>query len=375
MNLYVDARALQKPHWRGEQFYVHRLLQEMTELGGEHAFHLHFGWDGWDARIDALLARPNVVPHDHRGRVRSHAALPLAILRSRSRVYFRMYNEDAPLRVPVPCPVAVLVHDNGRHLLPREYGIADPEGLRRATRRHIRSFDLVVTVSGTVKQEIAELFDVDPDRIVVASNAVDLPDPGAPAARPPALAPDAPFLLMVNPGGANKNWQGALAGFARFTRRDHGGPGERSLLVLAGSLASEEQRIARAVAADPVLRDGVLCLGYVPEEQLRWLYLHARLALFPSRYEGFGLPVLEAMAYEVPLVASDIPVLREVAGDGALLVPPDEPEALADAFERLLGDARLRQRLVARGRARVGAFSWRRSGRTALDALLAVAGG
>lgn len=373
MNLYLDVRALQKPQWRGEQFYVQRLLHEMVRIGADHCFHLHFGWDGWDARIDALLAAPNVVAHDHRGRIRSHASLPLAVMRSRSRVYFRMYNEDAPLRVPVPCRRVALVLDNGRHLLPHEYGGTDAAKLRSARRRHIRAFDLIVTISETVKQEIVELLDVDADRIVVASCAVDRPDPEASAERPAAVPQGASFVLMVNPGGANKNWRDALAGFARFARGADGGGS--TLLVLAGGLATERERIGEAIAADPVLADRVVCPGYVSDEELRWLYRHARLALYPSRYEGFGIPVLEAFAHGVPLIAADIPVLREVAGSAAQFVALGDHAGMAAAIDRLLADGPLRAGLVARGHARVDAYSWRDSAATALQALLELAGG
>lgn len=371
MNLYLDARALQKPHWRGEQFYVHRLLSEMVQLGAEHTFHLHFAWEGWDPRIDALLAEPNVVGHEHRGRIRSHASLPLAVLRTRSRVYFRMYNEDAPLRVPIPARRVALVLDNGRHLFPAEYGGVDAAELLRATRRHISAFQLIVTISETVKREIVELLDVDPDRIVVASCAVDRPDREAPAERPPAVPAGADFLLMVNPGGANKNWQDALAGFARFARSQNAS--DSTLLVLAGSLSSEHERISHAIAADPVLAARVVCPGYVSESQMHWLYRHARLALCPSRYEGFGIPVLEAFAYGVPLIAADIPVLREVAGTGAQFVALGDPEAMADAIHRVLSDGQLRARLVGHGHARVDAYSWRDSATTALEALAGLA--
>lgn len=368
MNLYLDVRALQKPHWRGEQFYVQRLVGQMIELGGEHTFHLHFGWDGWDPRIDALLAAPNVVAHEYRGRIRSHASLPLAVLRTRSRVYFRMYNEDAPLRAPVPARRVALVLDNGRHLFPREYGGVDAARLQRATRRHIGSFDLIVTISETVKGEIVGLFDADPDRIVVAPCAVEPLVPGAPVQRPPVVPEGAEFALMVNPGGANKNWQDALAGFARFAR---GRPAsDPTLLVLAGSLSSEHERISHAIAADPVLAARVVCPGYVAEAELRWLYGHARMVLYPSRYEGFGIPVLEAFAHGVPLIAGDIPVLREVAGAGAHFVALGDHEAMAAAIERMLTDEPLRARLADLGHARVGAYSWRDSARTVLDALV-----
>ncbi len=371
MNLYIDARALQKRQWRGQQLYVHRILDEMTDIGRSDTFHLHFGWDEWHPRIDDLIVKPNVVCHEHRGRIRSHASLPLEIVRTRSRIYFRMYNEDSRLRVPIPSARVALVLDNGRHLFPREYAIADAPELRRATRRHIRCFDLIITISQTVKSEIVELFAVDPQRIVVAPCAVDPPAGAAPGERPPALAAERPFVLMVNPGGANKNWQDALAGFARFAReRDDA---ERVLLVLAGGLASERERIERAVRSDALLNSAVVCLGHVPDEQLVWLYRRARLALYPSRYEGFGIPVLEAFAHGLPIIASDIPVLREVGADAAYFVALGDTEAMAAALDRLLTDDLLRERLVARGHERVQDFSWQDSARTILDALATVA--
>lgn len=371
MNLYIDARALQKRQWRGQQLYINRMLDEMTEIGRSHTFHLHFGWDEWHPRIDDLIDKPNVVCHEHRGRVRSHASLPLEILRTRSRIYFRMYNEDSRLRVPIPSARVALVLDNGRHLFPGEYAIVNAPELRRATRRHISSFDLIITISHTVKGEIVGLFGVDPDRIVVAPCAVDPPAATAPAEQPPALAAETPFVLMVNPGGANKNWQDALTGFARFARAR--GEGEPVLLVLAGGLASEKERIEHAIRSDALLSSVVVCLGHVPDEQLIWLYRHARLALYPSRYEGFGIPVLEAFAYGLPIIASDIPVLREVGGEAAYFVPLGEPEAMAAALERLLTDDLLRAQLIARGHERVHDFSWQDSARTTLDALTMVA--
>jgi glycosyltransferase involved in cell wall biosynthesis len=113
--------------------------------------------------------------------------------------------------------------------------------------------------------------------------------------------------------------------------------------------------------------------GYVAPEQLAALYRGATLVAMPSLYEGFGLPVVEAFAAGAAVVASDLPVLREVAGDAALFVPASDGEAWTDALERLLADASLRSALAARGRERAERFDWRRAAAAHVDVWRAAA--
>jgi glycosyltransferase involved in cell wall biosynthesis len=101
--------------------------------------------------------------------------------------------------------------------------------------------------------------------------------------------------------------------------------------------------------------------GFVPDRTLAALYRLASLFVFPSLYEGFGLPPLEAMACGTPVITSNVSSLPEVMGDAALLIDPYEPDAIADAMRRVLTDERLRQDLKARGLRRVAEFSWERS--------------
>jgi glycosyltransferase involved in cell wall biosynthesis len=367
MNVYVDGRALDRPNWRGEQRYVHALLSALARLDRSHRWHVQLRVPPSDDRVEALLAEPNVVGHVHGGRVWPHVAVPLELRRTRSSVFFRMAGEDAPLRVPAGRPVVALVHDNGRHLFPVEYGIGRPDRVRRDARRALRRFQLVVTVSHAVQRELIEELGVAPEKIVVVPNAVG--ERGGAERRPAALRDD-DFVLVVNPGGGNKNWRLALDGYARFADSRNGAGAPR--LVLAGDLASEEPRVRAALRAHAGLESRVDTLGYVGDDELRWLYRHARVLVAPSRYEGFGVPLLEAMAAGLPVVASAIPAHREVADDAALFVSPDEPKALADTLQRVLADDGLRRGLVARGHARLDAYSWERSAAALLPRLVEV---
>lgn len=342
------------------------MLSNMMDLGSEHRFHLHFGRVGEDPRIDELVHRSNAIRHNHPGRVRSYLSIPLQVLFTRSRVYWMM-SGDGKLRIPVPARTACIVYDCGRYVVPQCYNVSDPQEERKVASKHLQARDLIITISETVKQEIVELFGVNPDTIVVAPCAVPMPDPANMGIRPGALPTGRPYFLMVNPGRAYKNWQDAIAGFGAYVLAN---PDDREcLLVLAGDLRFETEGVNRAVTAAGC-PDRIVCLGYVSDDEISFLYRNARIALFPSLYEGFGIPALEAMAHNVPLIISDIPVLKEVAAGAAVSVPIGSPDLLAGAMAELNVDDALRQMLVSKGRQRVKAYSWKASAQTALNALV-----
>jgi glycosyltransferase involved in cell wall biosynthesis len=131
-------------------------------------------------------------------------------------------------------------------------------------------------------------------------------------------------------------------------------------LVLIGDEISKYSALRRAVHQHQ-LHKYVRFLGYLPEETLAVMYRLAGVFVFPSLYEGFGLPPLEAMASGTPVVTSNMSSLPEVAGDAAVLVDPYDPQAIADGIYRVLTDERLRRDLVLKGIARAGQFSWEQS--------------
>lgn len=367
MSLSIDASILLYPNWSGVQIYAYHILDEMTRLRPDVTFHLLCDGEATDPRLDSIVSRPNVARHNHRGNLLYHALLPWDVLRLHSRAY---YSLSSRLKTPLPCPGAIIIHDCGWHMLPEHYGNMEPEASRVRAGRHLRKLSLIVTVSETVKAEIIRLFDVPPERVVVAPNAAERPDPNAPDEKPKGLPDNASFFLMVNPGRSYKNWADALSGFSSYLVAH---PGEsETRLVLAGDLREETKPIQEMLARDAPLSCQVSCLGYVSEPELRYLYRHARLLLMPSLYEGFGIPALEAMSYDLPVIVSDIPVLREVTQDAALHVPVGQPELLAQAMARLNKDESLRRGLIDKGKTRLDAYSWRESAKTTLDALLSL---
>ena len=174
---------------------------------------------------------------------------------------------------------------------------------------------------------------------------------------------EGPFLLAVANKKPHKNLEMAIRVFARLATAD-----PRLQLVLVGdrfpylsALMGLAQRLGVA--------ERVVDLAAIPEETLIAAYAHAEVLIFPSRLEGFGLPMLEAMAAGAPVVAVDAPPIPEVVGDAAVLVPMDDDAAMAAAVTRLRAEARWRADRVEAGRARAAQFTWERSARTLADVL------
>jgi glycosyltransferase involved in cell wall biosynthesis len=219
----------------------------------------------------------------------------------------------------------------------------------------------VVTVSEFSAREIESLYEIPRDRLVVIHNGVS--EEFAPLCNEQVMAelrerwaiPPAGFILFVGGADPRKNHRVFLQAVARFRSRLEG-----RVVVLVGD-AEHPQGSYGATAQLLGLEKEVRCTGRLDREDLRRLYSLADLFVFPSRYEGFGMPVLEAMACGAPTITSSTSSLPEVAGDAALLVDPDDVEALGQAMATVLSDQDLRQRLRQRGFERARLFTWQRA--------------
>jgi glycosyltransferase involved in cell wall biosynthesis len=243
----------------------------------------------------------------------------------------------------------VVIHDAAALRHPEWYGRAYVAYQRALLPRLARTAGRVITVSEFSRGELVDALGAPPDRVAVVPNGVEerfSQDADAEGARA-ALGLERPYVLAVGTRIARKN----LAGLERA----------------AAALAAEGVDLVAAGSARAYMRDEgdtpVRALGYVPDDRLPGLYAGARALVMPSLYEGFGLPVLEAMASGTPVVAADRAALPEVAGGAALLFDPDDTEAAAQALVRVLGDADLAASLRDRGLARAAEFTWHATAR------------
>lgn len=269
---------------------------------------------------------------------------------------------------------AVTIHDLSFLRVPETADAGLRAYLSAAVPRAVTRADHVFADSAHTRQDLIDLLGVPPDRISVLLSATSphfrrVEDAAALAEVRARYGLDGPFILGLGTLEPRKNLARLMEAFARLRAE-----GVAHHLILVGG---------RGWLDDPIfahverlgLRDSARFLGYVPDADLPALYSLADAFAFPSLYEGFGLPPLEALACGTPTVVSDTSSLPEVVGDAALLVPPTDVDALAAALRRLLDDAALGARLRVAGPSRAASFSWDTAARQLQATLLRLAQG
>jgi glycosyltransferase involved in cell wall biosynthesis len=261
------------------------------------------------------------------------------------------------------------IHDVSFLRFPEHAEPANLAFLRSRIRDTVARSDALLTDSAFSADEIADTLGVPRSRIFPTplGLAPDLapPPPERAAADRAALGLDRPYLLHVGTLEPRKNLAFLVTAFDRLAAFD-------GLLVLAGMRGWKVEPILAAIRAARRAAD-IRVLDFVPDHRLPSLYAGAELLVFPSLYEGFGLPPLEAMACGAPVLASAIPVLREVLGSAAELVPGFDPDAWAQALAALLADSGRRDDLRRRGREHAARFTWRETARLTWDVYRKVA--
>ncbi len=230
-------------------------------------------------------------------------------------------------------------------------------------RRAVADGAWVHTPSQFVADEVVAEFGISARKVRVVHHGIPTHPPGHPAGGPVPSgsvltlpAGTARYVLALGTIEPRKDLPGLVAAFDRLAG-DH----PEVALVLAGAAGWGDDALSRAVARSP-WSGRIVRLGYVADEALPGVLAGAAVLAYPSVYEGFGFPPLEAMAADVPVVATAVGAIPEVAGDGALLVPPADVEALADALARVLSGGEMVADLIKRGRARAAEFTWERCG-------------
>ena len=318
--ILIDADVLGRNR-TGDETYVRELLRALPEVAP-------------DLRLAALTRDPALVPEGIepivvRARTQElRMAVGVPRLLARLKPQLAHFVHALPLRCPVPA--ALTVQDLSWERDPKVFGWWDLLTFKVFVRRSVKRAQHVFAISERTKRDLVELYRTPAEKITVTPLA---PDPDF----RPAQEHDS-FLLFVSAIEPRKQPLDAIDAANAVGRK----------LVVVGPTKDEE-------LASELRRRGADVRGYVPKDELVRLYQSAACLLFPSRYEGFGLPVVEAMACGTPVVAAPEPALQEVAGDAAVFT-----DDLAEGVRHALAD---RERLSAAGLERARAFSWRETAR------------
>jgi len=356
MRIAIDARKLRD---FGIGTYIRNILTELSRLDRETEYVVLCRPD--DVESGDVLGRnfhmvPEAAPTYS---IAEQFKIPLALARERVRLVHEPHYVLPPL---LRCRSVVTIHDC-IHLMFPEYlpnklaYVYAKSSMWTASRKA----DRILTVSEASKRDILRFFNVPPEKVVVIHNAID----------ERFLAPanqermdlvrqryqlDHPFILYVGNIKPHKNIERLIAAFGRARGQCH----DDLKLIIIGDEISKYPALRQSVHKHK-LDKHVRFLGFQPMETLAAFYRQARAFVFPSLYEGFGLPPLEAMACGAPVVTSNVSSLPEVAGGAALLVDPYNEEAIADGIVRAVTDEGLRAVLIEKGKQRARMFSWKQS--------------
>ena len=358
MRVGLDARTLAAPFPSGVEHYVANLVRAFSQLADAPEI---------IAYTDRPISDPDIARAASSGPLRTQllrarwgwlrVALPLQMRRDRIRVAHFPSTILPPL---LPCPAVVTVHDLAWQRFPETYSPDDLAMQLRALECAKRAARVITTSESTARD--LEEAGVPGRAITVTPLGVSeqfSPDgpPLAPDAFPDADRLQQGYLLYVGRLHARKNLTRLLEAY-KLLRAAQGVPP----LVLAGTGDHYADRLKQG-AQHLGLADHVIFTGYFPAHLLPALYRGATLFLYLSLYEGFGLPVLEAMASGLPVVTSNVGGTAEVASDAGMVVNPDKPAEIADAVLLLLGDAGVRASFRERGLIRSRHFTWERTAR------------
>ena len=362
MRIGIDVRKL---HDYGIGTYVRNLLTHLDRLDHETEYVL-LCQPADSGLADGLgdnfrtVAQP-AGPYSISEQIR----IPIQLTRERIDLF---HAPHYTLPALTPCRSIVTIHDcihlRFPQYLPSRFAYRYARAvLWSATHR----CDCILTVSETSKRDILSFFDVPAEKIIVIPNAIEdrywtqPPDEAVTKVRE-RYQLHAPFLLYAGNIKPHKNLERLLDAFYRVRQRGF----ENVTLLIIGDEITRYVKLRRAVHRYQLHRH-VRFLGFVSAETLQILYRLASAFVFPSLYEGFGLPPLEAMASGTPVVTSNVSALPEVVGDAAMLVDPEQADAIADGVIRVLSDEPFRANLVRKGLARARQFSWDRSVRRTWD--------
>jgi len=364
----VDIRPFYEP-LTGVGWYLYYLLHELAKRDDVELY--LFG----DARItdDGPFLHADVPPNarlcsfDLRGRPLSRWSRPLTaggyvawMALADCDVYFGANYFLPRLHAAVARRRVVTVHDLTYKRFPELLQKETLENLDRQMQREVALADAIVCVSESTRRDLLRFYDADPARVFAILSGL-----GTPATAEPVAGLPSRYILFVSTIEPRKNLGTLIDAYERL--RDSGA--YDGSLVVVGKIGWKSESMVQRLRGR-----GIVHLDYVPAAQLATIYERAEAFVFPSLYEGFGFPLLEAMARGVPTVAARSSSLPEIGGEAALYFEPADADALTAELTRVLSDGELRASLSARGREQAARFRWEDAAARTLDVLRRAAG-
>jgi glycosyltransferase involved in cell wall biosynthesis len=365
MRIAIDAHSV-GARLAGNETYATNLIEALAHIDQSNQYTLYVTQQ---SAVDRFANRwPNFVvrrtlPHTPLVRI------PITLSRELRRHPVDVLHVQYTAPPFAPCPVVATIHDLAFEHLPETFNRRSWMQLRLTVRRTARRAAQITTLSEYSRRDISETYGIDPEVITVTPAAAatmfkPLKDETELQRVRKTYGIDGDYILSLCSIQPRKNLRRLIEAYS-LLRRLHP-EGKLPTLVLAGKRGWLENETMQAAQRDELSAD-IRFTGYVADEHLNALYNGATCFVYPSYFEGFGLPILEAMRCGTPVIAGNRTSIPEVAGEAALLFDPFDVPSLVEALKRILNDAEYRETLGARGLQRAGEFSWLTTARLTLD--------
>lgn len=345
MKVGVNGRALCKSQTSGVGQYVSQLVSELSDArdGYDLSIKLYGAAGVEDAPVGVETTGANAPPSGPLAHLWEQFALPVEL----SGAGLDIFHASSGLPpVIADTPLVTTIHDISPVTHPEWFSPAYSTLYRIVTPIAIRASDRIITVSDFVRDEVVNRYSSAKGKTVRVYNGVVPMEHDGPAPYD-ELEPDG-YLLFVGAVNPRKNIDGLLQAYERY--RDCVDFPRPLVLVGPSDSVFAEQDLPEV--------PGVHNFGFVSDEELSWLYSNAALLVFPSLYEGFGLPIVEAMRVGTPVLTSDRGAMKEIAGNAGHLIDPTNATAISDGILEVLANREYRDTLSQRAKRRSGAFTW-----------------
>ena len=375
MNIVFDARVLESSYKTGIAWYAHQLLHSLIAVRSPDQVHVLFNSlrrSSPDAHLPAdkrvhvhIVKLPVVLVDAFNNRFWFDAFLPAKLEKIECDVF---HGVDFAVPPAGSYGNIVTIHDLQKFINPELMKSPGADWYWYWTKKSLHRATRVIVPSAFVRGSIEQHFPQYAGKVRVVHHGVDakhfrpiVPEQITAFRRAHGLPEQ--YILFVGALNRRKNIVVLIQAYARLKKAGRINCG----LVLAGGLGHTSHDEIMKVIKDSGVRDSIMLYGYAPQEDLPYLYNGASAFVFPSLHEGFGLPVLEAMACGVPVIASAVTSLPEVVGDAGILFDPTSEEELAEALHTVLTDTARADALRARGFERIKQFTWEATARKTMD--------
>lgn len=363
MIIAIDASRAVRPQPTGTELYSARLIEYLAKIDHHNTYYLYTPVEptGRLARLPKNFIW-KVIPL---ARLWTHLRLSLALLIDKPDVLF-VPAHVLPFFNPVKKTV-ITIHDIASEVFPEMYSWFQRWYFRLTTRLIARHVSAVITPSHSTKQDLIRIFQIASPKITVIWLGYDADR----FTKRPVIAAEIrklqPYFVMIGRLERRKNTLGAITAFAAM-RQQH--QDIKAKLVLIGKPGYGYEDIAQAIEQLPVpIKTDIVQLGYIGDDEVVEYLSGATAFLYPSLYEGFGVPILEAMATGTPVITSDVSSNPEVADDAAVFVQPTDTAELARLMALFADDELSRNEIIKKGKERINEFSWEKMARQTLEVI------